>query len=375
MSRLFISYSRADGEFVLRLAGDLRAAGVDLWLDQEDIPPGARWDRAVEEAMKAAPSLLVVLSPVSAASQNVLDEVSYALDTGKRIIPILYQTCDIPFRLRRLQYVDFTGNYGEALAELVQAIVAREHAEPALAMSAAAPGVSAPAPAAPPIDHPPPPVATRKTPSRGGYVYAILAAVVVIVGVVAYLVFGSASSATDSAARTRPPREATPPSPEPAPPPASAATTTAAPGSMVPPLRVTQLARFAVKPCGAIHDRRTNLEWLIGPDRNLTWKDAERWTGELTRCNGGWLLPNVRQLQQLYDPDSTAGTGYSTGGQRFPAHLDPVFAAIGGGTWVWAADASGALGRTFNFNQGVIAETRRTNTQLAIRAFAVRRAR
>ena len=46
MSRLFFSYSRADGEFVLKLASDLRAAGIDLWLDQEDIPPGERWDRS-----------------------------------------------------------------------------------------------------------------------------------------------------------------------------------------------------------------------------------------------------------------------------------------------------------------------------------------
>jgi hypothetical protein len=50
----FISYSRADGEFALKLANDLRTNGVNIWLDQIDIPPGARWDRAVENALETA---------------------------------------------------------------------------------------------------------------------------------------------------------------------------------------------------------------------------------------------------------------------------------------------------------------------------------
>jgi hypothetical protein len=45
MGRYFLSYARADGPFALRLAGDLRAAGVELWLDQLDILPSQRWDR------------------------------------------------------------------------------------------------------------------------------------------------------------------------------------------------------------------------------------------------------------------------------------------------------------------------------------------
>lgn len=34
----FISYSRVNSEFVVRLAKDLKAAGFDVWLDQLDIP-------------------------------------------------------------------------------------------------------------------------------------------------------------------------------------------------------------------------------------------------------------------------------------------------------------------------------------------------
>jgi hypothetical protein len=120
--KFFFSYARADSEFVLKLAEDLRSNGTNVWLDRLDIPGGARWDRAVEEALHACPGLLVVLSPASVASNNVMDEVSFALETDKRIVPILFKDCPIPFRLKRLQYIDFRAGYDDGFARLVQAL-------------------------------------------------------------------------------------------------------------------------------------------------------------------------------------------------------------------------------------------------------------
>jgi len=115
----FISYSRADGEFALKLANDLRSAGVNIWLDQLDIPPGARWDRAVEDALETCGRLLIILSPTSAGSENVQDEIGVAFDNNKPIIPILCKPCDVPMRLRRLQYIDFTKDYEQGLKTLL----------------------------------------------------------------------------------------------------------------------------------------------------------------------------------------------------------------------------------------------------------------
>ena len=120
--KFFFSYARADSEFVLKLAADLRSNGTNVWLDRLDIPGGARWDRAVEEALHASPCLLVVLSPASVASNNVMDEVSFGLENEKRIVPILFKDCPIPFRLKRLQYIDFRAGYDEGFARLVQAL-------------------------------------------------------------------------------------------------------------------------------------------------------------------------------------------------------------------------------------------------------------
>lgn len=115
----FISYSRADSGFAVRLAKDLKSASYDIWLDQLDIPTGARWDDEVEIALEACTTFMIVLSPESLESQNVKDEIGYAIDSGKNILPIKIKSGDIPFRLRRFQYVDFSNQaYEDSLREI-----------------------------------------------------------------------------------------------------------------------------------------------------------------------------------------------------------------------------------------------------------------
>jgi hypothetical protein len=126
MDTIFFSYSRVDSSFVLRLAKDLRDAGINIWLDQMDIKAGSHWDSSIEKALHSSKTLIIVLSKTSVASENVMDEVSYALEEGKRVIPILLNECDTPFRLRRLQRIDFTGDYKTGFANLLETIGAKE---------------------------------------------------------------------------------------------------------------------------------------------------------------------------------------------------------------------------------------------------------
>jgi hypothetical protein len=116
----FFSYSREDSDFALRLAGDLKAAGANVWLDQLDIKPGDRWDRTVEDALTNCPRVVVILSPASVNSTNVMDEVSFALEEKKTVIPVIYRDCTIPYRLRRVQHVDFRQDYARGVQELLK---------------------------------------------------------------------------------------------------------------------------------------------------------------------------------------------------------------------------------------------------------------
>lgn len=64
---VFLSYAREDGAFALRLAGDLRSAGLEVWIDQLSIAPGS-WDESVQKALAGAGVVLVVLSLASASA-------------------------------------------------------------------------------------------------------------------------------------------------------------------------------------------------------------------------------------------------------------------------------------------------------------------
>jgi tetratricopeptide (TPR) repeat protein len=120
--KTFFSYAREDSAFVLRLVKELRAAGADVWLDQLDIGPSQYWDTAIENALRACPCHVTVLSPDAVASQDVRNEYSFALEERKQVIPLLYRDCNIPFRLRLLQYVDFRTDYEKGFRDLAQAL-------------------------------------------------------------------------------------------------------------------------------------------------------------------------------------------------------------------------------------------------------------
>jgi hypothetical protein len=121
-SKYFFSYSRKDEDFVVNLASKLKEAGTNVWLDKIEIAPGARWDEAIAKSLGEAEGLVVALSSASVKSQNVMDEVSYAISEGKKIVPLLVETCSIPFRLARFQYIDFTTDYQQAFQQLLDTL-------------------------------------------------------------------------------------------------------------------------------------------------------------------------------------------------------------------------------------------------------------
>lgn len=127
MDKAFICYSRSDEEFALKLAKELRSFGTNIWIDQLDIQAGDRWDMTIERNIDESDSLIVILSPASVKSDNVLDEVNFALEEKKRIIAILFQECRIPYRLRRLQQIDFRENYEDGIEKLIKYLDSKDN--------------------------------------------------------------------------------------------------------------------------------------------------------------------------------------------------------------------------------------------------------
>lgn len=116
--KIFFSYSRTDTEFAVKLASDLKKEGYDVWIDQEDIRAGSEWDTQIEEALTTSDCLVFIQSEKSAASPNVLDEVYFALEENKTVIPVIISESKAPFRIKRLQHINFIDNYDAGLKSL-----------------------------------------------------------------------------------------------------------------------------------------------------------------------------------------------------------------------------------------------------------------
>jgi hypothetical protein len=55
-----------------------------------------------------------------------MDEVAFALEERKTVIPVLHEECRLPFRLRRLQYIDLKSNYEQGLRALLVTLADQE---------------------------------------------------------------------------------------------------------------------------------------------------------------------------------------------------------------------------------------------------------
>jgi hypothetical protein len=90
-SKVFISYSRKNKEFVKKLNDALDNSGVEAWVDWEGIPPSADWMAEISGAIEGADAFIFVISPDSLASKVCGDELELGLKYNKRLIPVLHK--------------------------------------------------------------------------------------------------------------------------------------------------------------------------------------------------------------------------------------------------------------------------------------------
>ena len=164
----FLSYSRLDQGFAAHLARDLRVRGIHLWFDQLDIPPGRNWDAAIHEALHGASAVLFLVSAHSVTSENVLNEITVALDAKKWVIPLMLADVPVPLRIARLQRVNFSADYAAALNHLTAHMRGYGSRTTALEAILTSPGASAANAQAPqrsslsPVHHASAPPATKR---------------------------------------------------------------------------------------------------------------------------------------------------------------------------------------------------------------------
>src|SRR6185369_1748189 len=135
MTKIFISYSHKDRDFVRRIQRDLalELPETQVFYDMM-IPVGESWAETLAAQIQQADIVLVVVSPDYLSSPWANQELNVALDRrmhgDTRIIPLVVRTCTLTGFLSLLTWVDFTQDYQEALAHLIWGITCEPPREP-----------------------------------------------------------------------------------------------------------------------------------------------------------------------------------------------------------------------------------------------------
>ena len=98
MSHVFISYARKDAEFAETLRGRVEDAEFDVWMDSI-LPAGFDWRQEIDQAIRQAFVVLLVVTPDSRASEYVTYEWAFALGLGLKVIPVVYKPTTLHPRL------------------------------------------------------------------------------------------------------------------------------------------------------------------------------------------------------------------------------------------------------------------------------------
>lgn len=96
MTRVFISYARADARRAESIAKTLEGAGHQVWWDRH-IEGGSRYARQIDEALENCDVVVVLWSCSSIASTWVQDEAAEGRDSD-RLVPVLIDGCKPPPR-------------------------------------------------------------------------------------------------------------------------------------------------------------------------------------------------------------------------------------------------------------------------------------
>lgn len=113
MSHVFVSYSRLDAEFVEALRDRLMDGGFEVWTDSV-VRPGNDWRQEIDDAIRSAFVMLVVVTPASKSSEYVTYEWAFALGLGVRVVPLIVEPTELHSRLQFLQHIDMTHWQDEA---------------------------------------------------------------------------------------------------------------------------------------------------------------------------------------------------------------------------------------------------------------------
>jgi len=112
--KIFVSYQRDSAAVAQRIHDALEAAGFDAWVDTERIRHTDRWATSIDQALRSADRLVVLLTEKATESREVFNEWFFFYDHRKPIHVVRIDGCELHYQLVPFQRLEWTAQADEA---------------------------------------------------------------------------------------------------------------------------------------------------------------------------------------------------------------------------------------------------------------------
>jgi TolB-like protein/Flp pilus assembly protein TadD len=185
---VFLSYASQDAEAVRRIAEALRAAGVEVWFDQNELVGGDAWDQKIRGQIKSCALFVPVISAATQARREGYFRLEWKLAAQRThmiserqafVLPVVIDrtsdaAADVPEEFRAVQWTRLPGGDGaENFCARVAKLLAFAPAPDTIADVGAAKG---------PESAPVPPITASRIVKRRAFLLAVSVSGAVVLG-------------------------------------------------------------------------------------------------------------------------------------------------------------------------------------------------
>lgn len=107
-NKIFISHTWEDNDLVYQLGTELKNAGIEIWVDYNDVRGGDNLPERISEALQWCNTLLLIWSEAASKSYWVKLEWTNAISLKKVIIPCRLDSTELPSILANTKYINFS---------------------------------------------------------------------------------------------------------------------------------------------------------------------------------------------------------------------------------------------------------------------------
>jgi len=128
MGHVFISYSRKDAFYAVKLVNALKLEGFNPWWDLDELSAGTHWQNRLHKQINNCDAYILIMSRHAKASKWVPDELVAAKSKGKPIFPLLLDNTELFLAIQTVQCEDVRGGKlpSEKFYEQLAAVAPRQ---------------------------------------------------------------------------------------------------------------------------------------------------------------------------------------------------------------------------------------------------------